>query len=311
MATALKHPVSAFWLCREMGLELIGQDRVIRSICTLDSLEEGGLSFVLPGRRLGEARRGTVFALKDVAGGGELSVIGSPDPRLDFIRAQYLLGKAPGLARPSAPPQIHPTATVAPGAVIENGVAIGAGSVVGPNAVVRAGAQIGRHCEIKSGAVICDTGFGFERDAHNRPIRMVHMGGVRIGDHVEIGALATVVQGALADTVIEDHVKVNDHVHIAHNCCIGEGTIIGGGAYLSGSIRVGRNCWISPNCSIRQKLTIGDEAIVGIGAVVVHDVEPRSTVYGNPARKAQSAVDHSPTGVLPVRSPNSNSGTEP
>jgi UDP-3-O-[3-hydroxymyristoyl] glucosamine N-acyltransferase len=308
MATALKRPVSARWLCGEMGLELIGPNRAICSICTLDSLEEGGLSFVLPGRRLGKARQGTVIARTDLAG-GELSIIGSPDPRLDFIRAQYMLAKTPGIAQPSAPPQIHPSATVCAGAVIESGVEIGEGTVVGPNAVVRAGARIGRHCEIKSGAVICDTGFGFERDAQNRPIRMVHMGGVQIGDHVEIGALTTVVQGALADTVIEDYVKINDHVHIAHNCSIGEGTIIGGGAYLSGSIRVGRNCWISPNCSIRQKLAIGDEAIIGIGAVVVHDVEPRSMVYGNPARKAQAAVEHSPTGVLPVRG--GNSGTEP
>src|SRR5919106_973392 len=299
MATQLKQAVSAGWLCEQMGLELIGPDRDIRSICALDSLAEGGLSFVLPGKPIGHVAGGAVIALKELGGNG-VSVIGSPDPRFDFIRAQYVLEKSPGFERPTGPPQIHPSATIAPGAVIESGVMIGEGTVIGPNAVVRSGARIGRYCEIKSGAVICDTGFGFERDAQNRPLRMVHLGGVRIGDHVEVGALTTVVQGALADTVIEDHVKINDHVHIAHNCRIGEGTIIGGAAYLSGSIRVGKNCWISPNCSIRQKLVIGDEAIVGIGAVVVRNVEPRSTVYGNPAKPAAAAVNHSPTGVVPV-----------
>jgi len=312
MATQLKQAVSAGWLCERIGLTLIGPDRDIRAICTLDTLEEGGLSFVLPGRRIEHARCGTVVALSELGGNG-VSVIGSADPRYDFIRAQYLLEQSPGFARPAAPPEIHPSARISPGAVIENGVTIGEGTVIGPNAVVRSGARIGRHCEIKSGAVICDSGFGFERDRQNRPIRMVHLGGVRIGDHVEVGALTTVVQGALADTVIEDHVKINDHVHIAHNCHIGEGTIIGGSAYLSGSIRVGRNCWISPNCSIRQKLTIGEEAIVGIGAVVVRNVEARSTVYGNPARKAAMAADHSPTGVLPVHHDprQDQSGTEP
>jgi acetyltransferase-like isoleucine patch superfamily enzyme len=303
VATQLKQAISARWLCGQMGLELIGPDRDINEICPLDSLEEGGLSFLLPGRKVDTLRCGTVVASKEFSFKGA-SVIGSPDPRLDFIRAQYVLEKFPGYERASAPPRIHPSARVAPGAVIENGVVIGEGSVVGPNAVVRSGARIGRHCEIKSGAVICDAGFGFERDQRNRPIRMVHLGGVVIGDHVEVGALTTVVQGALADTVIEDYVKINDHVHIAHNCRIGEGTIIGGGAYLSGSIRVGRCCWIAPNCSIRQKLTIGEEAIVGIGAVVVGNVEPRSTVYGNPARKAAIAADHSPTGVLPVHHEN-------
>lgn len=299
MATQLRQAVSAGWLCEQIGLELIGPDRDIRSICALDSLAEGGLSFVLPGKPIGRVSGGTVIARKELGGNG-VSVIGSPDPRFDFIRAQYLLEKTPGFERASAPPQIHPSARIAPGAVIENGVTIGEGTVIGPNAVVRSGARIGRYCEIKSGAVICDTGFGFERDAQNRPLRMVHLGGVRIGDHVEVGALTTVVQGALADTVIEDYVKINDHVHIAHNCRIGEGTIIGGSAYLSGSIRVGKHCWISPNCSIRQKLVIGEEAIVGIGAVVVRDVEPRSTVYGNPAKPAAAAVNHSPTGVVPV-----------
>jgi UDP-3-O-[3-hydroxymyristoyl] glucosamine N-acyltransferase len=263
MTTRLKQAVSAGWLCEQLGLKLIGPDREIRSVCALDSLAEDGLSFVLPGERIDQLHCGTVVA-RGALGGNGVSVIGSPDPRFDFIRAQYLLEKSPGFERAAAPPEIHPSARIAPG------------------------------------AVICDTGFGFERDAQNRPLRMVHLGGVRIGDHVEVGALTTVVQGALADTVLEDYVKINDHVHIAHHCRIGEGTIIGGSAYLSGSIRVGRNCWIAPNCSIRQKLVIGDEAIVGIGAVVVRNVEPRSTVYGNPAKKAAAAAQHSPTGVVPV-----------
>lgn len=256
MATQLKQAVSAGWLCERIGLTLIGPDRDIRRVCTLDTLDEGGLSFVLPGKEVGHARRGTVIALKDVSANG-ISVLGSADPRYDFIRAQYLLASSPGFERAGTPAQIHPRARIHPEAVIE-------------------------------------------RDRQNRPIRMVHLGGVLIGDPVEVGALSTVVQGALADTVIEDHVKINDHVHIAHNCRIGEGTIIGGAAYLSGSIRVGRNCWIAPNSSIRQKLTIGEEAIVGIGAVVVRNVEARSTVYGNPARKAAAAADHSPSGVVPV-----------
>jgi acetyltransferase-like isoleucine patch superfamily enzyme len=300
MATQLKRAVSAHWLCEMIGLTLIGPDRDIRALCTLDTLEEGRLSFVLPGKRFDAGRGGTVVALKDLGGNG-VSVIGSPDPRYDFIRAQHLLEENPGFERAASPPEIHPSARIGPGAVIEDGVTIGEGTVIGPNAVVRSGARIGRHCEIKSGAVIGDSGFGFERDRDNHPVRMVHLGGVVIGDHVEVGALTTVVQGALADTVIENYVKINDHVHIAHNCRVGEGTIIGGGAYLSGSIRVGRNCWIAPNCSIRQKLTIGEEAIVGIGAVVLRDVEAHSTVYGNPARKAAAAADHSPTGVVPAR----------
>ncbi|MBI4347532.1 MAG: UDP-3-O-(3-hydroxymyristoyl)glucosamine N-acyltransferase [Elusimicrobia bacterium] len=279
----LKEAISAGWLCRELGLTLVGPDREIQSLCSLEALSEGGLSFLLPGHALPALTGGTMIGQSDACGIG-VSLIASPSPRLDFIRAQYLLRERPGFLAPAEPPALHPAVVVGPGAVIENGVAIGEGTVIGANAVIRAGTRIGRHCEVKACAVIGDSGFGFERDAEKRPIRMIHLGGVRIGDFVEVGALTTVVRGALGDTILEDYVKVNDHVHIAHNCRIGRGTMIGACADLSGSLDVGENCWIAPNCSIRQKLVIGPDSTIGIGAVVVRDVPAGSKVYGNPAK---------------------------
>ena len=302
MAVKLKRPVSAGWLCHTMGLHLIGPDRDIHVICALDALGDDGLSFALPGKTLEHLHGGTVFGLRTLrvnGGGNGVSVIGSEDPRLDFIRAQYTLAETPGFERESAPADIHATVRIAPGAVIEDGVAIGEGTVVGPNAVLRRGTRIGRWCEIQSAAVIGDAGFGFERDAQNRPLRMIHLGGVRIGDHVQVGALTAIARGALEDTVLEDYVKINNLCHIAHNCRIGWGTIIGACADLCGSVTIGRNCWIAPNCAIRQKIEIGDAAIVGMGAVVVKDVPAGVMVYGNPAKPARTEA-HSPTGVLPL-----------
>ncbi|MGQ0544170.1 MAG: UDP-3-O-(3-hydroxymyristoyl)glucosamine N-acyltransferase [Betaproteobacteria bacterium] len=297
----LKQPVSAGWLCREMGLHLIGPDRDIGVICALEALAEDGLSFALPGKTLEHVRCGTVFGLRSLCGNG-VSVIGSEDPRYDFIRAQYMLAERPGFARESAPPEVHPSVRIGPGAVVEEGVIIGEGTVVGPNAVLRRGTRVGRWCEIQSGAVIGDAGFGFERDTHNRPLRMIHLGGVRIGDHVQVGALTAIARGALGDTVLEDYVKINNLCHIAHNCQVGWGTIIGACADLCGSVTIGRNCWIAPNCAIRQKLAVGDGAIVGMGAVVVKDVPAGVMVYGNPAKPAVAAKDKAPTGVLPLHS---------
>jgi UDP-3-O-[3-hydroxymyristoyl] glucosamine N-acyltransferase len=285
VSVPLRAPVSAGWLCERLGLPLLGPDRPVAALCTLETLTEDGLSFVLPGRPVGPLQAGTIVGFEKLGGDGA-SVIASASPRLDFIRAQYEIERGPGFALPSAPPELHPSVLVGPGAVIEPGVAVGEGSIVGPNAVLRSGTRVGRFCEIKSGAVVGDVGFGFERDREGRPLRMMHLGGVRLGDHVEVGALTTVVRGALGDTVLEDYVKVNDHVHIAHNCRIGEATIIGACADLCGSLKVGKRCWIAPNCSIRQKLSIGDGAVVGMGAVVVKDVPAGVTVIGNPARPA-------------------------
>jgi UDP-3-O-[3-hydroxymyristoyl] glucosamine N-acyltransferase LpxD len=282
MAMRLTRPVAASWIAGQLGLVATGPKREIDHLCTLDILGAGGLSFALPGRRIEAPREGVVVALPELAAEG-LCILASENPRLDFIRAQYLLQSTPGFERVSAPARVHPTASIGRGAVIEDDVTIGEGTTIGHNAVILAGTRIGRFCDIQSGAVIGDAGFGFERDGDKRPLRMVHLGGVCIGDHVEIGANTCIARGALGDTVLGDHVKVNNLVHIAHNCRIGAGTMIGACADLCGSLEIGKNCWIAPNCSIRQKLVIGEDAIVGMGAVVVRDVEAATTVYGNPA----------------------------
>lgn len=50
------------------------------------------------------------------------------------------------------------------------------------------------------------------------------------------------------------------------------------------AIKVEDNVWIGSNATILQGVTIGMGAIVAAGAVVVKDVEPRTTVGGVPAK---------------------------
>lgn len=282
MGKNLLRPVLASRLGRELGLELLGADREIREICGLEALTGHGLSF-LRDRRPAASCTGTVFA-SEPPETEALSVLRSDKPRLAFIRAQYLLRDSPGFEEDSAPPDIHPTARIGTHAVVENGVSVGEGTRIGSLAVIKSGTRIGRHCDIKSGAVIGEPGFGFERDEDNRPIRMIHIGGVRIGDHVEIGSLTTVCRGALGDTVLEDHVKIDDHCHISHNCRVGEGAMLTACVEVSGSVWIGRNAWLAPGCSLVQKISIGEDAFIGIGAVVTRSVAAKARVFGNPAR---------------------------
>lgn len=281
MKKTLSAPVRAESLCRQLGLKLLGPDRSIHEVSSLDCLEEHGLSFVRDGTPGAEAA-GTVFA-PDLLG-GRFTVIQSAAPRLDFIRAQHLLKESPGFAEDSRPPDIHPTARIAPNALIENGVSIGEGTRVEANAVIRSGTRIGRSCEIQTGAVIGETGFGFERDAQGHPLRMIHLGGVVLGDFVEIGTRATVCRGALSDTVLEDYVKVQGRCHVSHNCVIGEGTIINACGQISGSVRIGKKVWLGANCSIVQKVRIGDGAFIGPGTVVTRRVSAGVRLIGNPGR---------------------------
>ena len=63
--------------------------------------------------------------------------------------------------------------------------------------------------QVHPGAVLGSDGFGLANDG-GVWVKVPQLGGVRIGDDVEIGANTTVDCGAIEDTVIEDGVRIED-----------------------------------------------------------------------------------------------------
>jgi UDP-3-O-[3-hydroxymyristoyl] glucosamine N-acyltransferase len=284
MGHELKRALRASDVARMCGLELVGADVVVRSVAALSEAGEGTLCFAKAVPATRPPRGCIVIGLAEAASVVDTLLV-TATPRLAFARVLEALDRDVGFVRPTAPPLIHPTARVSAHAALAPGVEIGAYSVVNHFVVLTEGVKIGSHCVIKSGAVIGEDGFGFERDENGLPQRLVHLGSVRIGDHVEIGSLTTVCRGTLADTIVEDHAKIDDHVHIAHNCRIGVGAMIIACAEVSGGCVVGRGAWIGPNASVLQQRKIGERALIGIGANVLKDVPDDQTVAGNPARQ--------------------------
>lgn len=191
---------------------------------------------------------------------------------------------------------IHPTAIIHEAAIIGNNVSIGAYCVIG-RATIGDGCVIdshvriyddvvlGKNCNIKAGAVIGGAGFGFERDENGNKFRFPQIGSVRIGDDVEIGSQTCIDRGALSETIIGDHTKINNLCHIAHNNRIGKNVTITGCVNLSGGNIIEDNVWIAPNASLVGYVHIGENATVGMGAVVVKDVPAKEVWVGNPAKK--------------------------
>lgn len=196
------------------------------------------------------------------------------------------------------PATIHSTAVIDKEAVIGKCVHIGPYCVIGKcvigddcfidsNVRVYDGVTIGHHCSVKAGAVLGGAGFGFEKDSSGNLFHFPQIGGLTIGNYVEIGANTCIDRGALSDTVIGDYSKINNLCHIAHNNRIGKNVVVTGCVNISGSNIIEDSVWIAPNSSIRGWVKIGEGATVGMAAVVTKDIPAHETWVGNPARKLE------------------------
>lgn len=177
--------------------------------------------------------------------------------------------------------------TIEPNVFIDNDVRIGKNCFIQTGVRIKKNTVIGDNVIIRENSVIGSPGFGMERDGE-KIIRIPHIGGVVIGNDVEIGALNTIIAGTINPTEIHDYVKTDTHIHIAHNCIIKKAAILTACAELSGSVTIGEKTWLGPNCSIMNGIEIGKNCLVGLGAVVTKSFKDEGlTLAGNPAKKIE------------------------
>ncbi len=103
---------------------------------------------------------------------------------------------------------------------------------------------------------------------------------------VELGAGCIVNAGAVIarHTRIGPHSIVNLTATVGHDVRAGTGTQISPGVNIAGGVTIGDGVFIGPGAVVIQGRAVGEWARVGAGAVVIRDVEPHTTVFGNPAR---------------------------
>jgi UDP-3-O-[3-hydroxymyristoyl] glucosamine N-acyltransferase len=111
------------------------------------------------------------------------------------------------------------------------------------------------------------------------------MGGVLIGENVEIGSNTCIDRGSLGDTQVGDGCKIDNLAHVAHNVVLGRNTLVIANSMLGGSAKVGANVWIAPSVSVLNQVSVGDGATLGMGAVVLKDVPSSKIIIGNPGRE--------------------------
>ena len=220
------------------------------------------------------------------------------DPYLQFARiAQWFetANRNTAVAGIAATAQIDASASIDATARIEAGAVIGAHTVIGPRAVIGAGCVIGERCAVgadsilhprvvlypdsqlggraivHSGAVIGADGFGFAKDKAAW-VKIPQTGRVVIGDDVEIGANTTIDRGALADTVIEDGVKLDNQIQIGHNVRVGAHTIMAAFVGIAGSAVIGRRCMIGGAARIMGHVSIADDVVISTQTFVSRSI---------------------------------------
>jgi len=277
-------------LAVRFGLELAGDPALeVTGVATLQSAGPGTVSFLANPRYrryLAGTRAGAVVLDAAAAPDCPVPALVGTNPYAAFARiAQVLHPQPPVIPGIHASAVVHPGADVAsdaavgPHAVVEEGAVIGPRALVGPGCAVMRGARIGpdsrlvarvtlypgvvlgQRCTVHAGAVIGADGFGFapDRDGY---VKVPQVGGVRIGDDVDIGANTTIDRGAIEDTVIEDGVKLDNLVQVGHNVRIGAHTVIAGCAGISGSSVIGKRCMIGGASGTVGHIELGDDVLV-------------------------------------------------
>ncbi len=213
-------------------------------------------------------------------------------PYVAFAKATALFAFTPKISAGVAPSAVvDPTAQLATGVrvgenvVIEAGVTVGANTTIGANSYVGENSTIGADCAISPGVTLYHTvkigdkvtihsasvigadGFGFAFDG-KKSIKIHQLGGVVIGNNVDIGAGTTIDRGALEDTIIGDGVKIDNQVQIGHNCIVGDHSIICGCAALAGSVTIGKYCIMGGGSGAVGHITIADKTQVSAMSLV-------------------------------------------
>lgn len=115
---------------------------------------------------------------------------------------------------------------------------------------------------------------------------------VLIHPNVYIPKSTTLAEGVIVqthaviscDVVIEENTLIQNAASVGHDAHIGAHSVISTNAAIAGHCYIGDETYLALNVSIKENITIGNSSIVGMGAVVIHDIQPNMVAAGNPAR---------------------------
>jgi sugar O-acyltransferase (sialic acid O-acetyltransferase NeuD family) len=121
-------------------------------------------------------------------------------------------------------------------------------------------------------------GVGFTTFVHDAAI---------IGPNVQIGAGGVICPHVVltCDISLDAHVHINVGSTVGHDGSIGAFTTLSVSCNLAGGVSVESDAFLATGVTVIPGRHIGQGSYVGAGSVVVRNVRPHVTVFGNPATK--------------------------
>lgn len=177
-----------------------------------------------------------------------------------------------------------------PGVYLGNNVEIGKDTTLFPGVKVYYDCEIGNGVIVHAGTVIGSDGFGFAPQLSGDYKKVPQIGNVRIEDHVEIGANATIDRATMGSTIIRKGVKLDNMVQIAHNVEVGENTVIAAQSGISGSTKIGKNCLLGGQVGIVGHIKIADGTRINAQSGVSKSTQPNTALTGSPAYDFKKAL---------------------
>ncbi len=302
-------------LAEFLGATLRGAaDKDITGLATLQEAGPGQVTFLAnPQYRkfLAGSHAAAVLLKPADAEGFDGDALLVADPYLAYAKISHLFDP-----KPKALPGVHASAVVAADAQVDPAASVGAFAVIESGARIAAGVTVGAHCfigarceigeggwlaprvtlyhdvrigkrvVIQSGAVLGGEGFGFANEKGTWQ-KIAQIGGVLIGDDVEIGVNTAVDRGALADTLIGNGVKLDNQIQIAHNVQIGDHTAMAACVGISGSSKIGKHCMLAGGVGLVGHIEICDGVFITGMTMVTHSItEPGSYSSGTAMQPA-------------------------
>ncbi|MCK4910363.1 MAG: acyl-ACP--UDP-N-acetylglucosamine O-acyltransferase [Thermodesulfovibrionales bacterium] len=177
--------------------------------------------------------------------------------------------------------QIHPTAVIADGAELDEGVNIGPLCVVGPKVKIGKGTRLISHVTVDGNTTLGENNELFpyacigmipqDLKYNGEETSLVVGSNNRIREYVTIHVGSVDGEGV---TSVGDDNFFMAYVHIAHDCKLGNHIIMANYAGLSGHVTMEDHVVAGGLLGVHQFTRIGEYAMLGGVSRIIHDVPP-------------------------------------